>query len=42
MVFNFFRKTPTDYLYRAGRKVVIYYKGEIMETYLAQIKTDNI
>ena len=31
-----------DYLYGIGRKVVIYYTGYIMETYPAQINTDNI
>lgn len=31
-----------DYLYGVGRKVVIYYTGYIMETYPAQINTDNI
>lgn len=31
-----------DYLYGVGRKVVIYYKGYIMETYPARINTDEI
>ena len=31
-----------DYLYGIGRKVVISYKGYIMETYPAQINTDEI
>lgn len=31
-----------DYLYGIGRKVVIYYTGYIMETYPAQINTNNI
>jgi len=31
-----------DYLYGIGRKVIIYYTGYIMETYPAQINTDNI
>lgn len=31
-----------DYLYGVGRKVVIGYTGYIMETYPAQINTDNI
>ena len=31
-----------DYLYGIGRKVVIYYTGGIMESYPAQINTDNI
>lgn len=31
-----------DYLYGIGRKVVINYTGYIMETYPAQINTDNI
>lgn len=31
-----------DYLYGIGRKVIINYSGYIMETYPAQINTDNI
>lgn len=31
-----------DYLYGVGRKVVIYYTGEIMESYPAKINTNNI
>ena len=31
-----------DYLYGIGRKVIINYTGYIMETYPAQINTDNI
>ncbi len=31
-----------DYLYGVGRKVVIFYNGFIMESYPAQIETDNI
>lgn len=31
-----------DYLYRVGRKVIINYTGGIMESYPAQINTDNI
>lgn len=31
-----------DYLYGVGRKVVVYYTGHIMETYPAQINTNNI
>lgn len=31
-----------DYLYGVGRKVVIYYTGFIMESYPAQIETNNI
>lgn len=31
-----------DYLYGVGRKVVIFYNGFIMESYPAQINTDNI
>lgn len=31
-----------DYLYGIGRKVVIFYNGFIMESYPAQINTDNI
>lgn len=31
-----------DYLYGVGRKVLINYEGYIMETYPAQINTDNI
>ena len=31
-----------DYLYGVGRKVIINYTGYIMETYPAQINTDNI
>lgn len=31
-----------DYLYGVGRKVIINYTGDIMESYPAQINTDNI
>ena len=31
-----------DYLYGIGREVIIYYTGYIMETYPAQINTNNI